>query len=1168
MAEKLTPQQAQAVRDRGGKLLVSAAAGSGKTKVLVDRLMMYLTDPVAPANIDEFLIITYTKAAAAELRGKIAAKLTERIAEGSGSKHLQRQLQRLYLTKISTVHSFCADLLRQYASRMDLSADFRVADENECRELRERALTELLDYAYEFQTEDPAFRAFVDTQGLGRTDALVPELIQKVYDSARCHLQPDVWLRKCLDGAAVEDIADAAQTVWGKYLMQDLFITLDGHILALEACQKELHSTDGMEKPAALIADTVYQLKHLRDSKTWDEIVTRQNIDYGRLTFPRKCSAPELADRVKAIRGACKAALDKKFKAFSDPSAQVLADLEESHSAMEGLVTLVRDFGLRYEKLKKQRRILDFGDLEHRTLDLLLGKSRSGPTQAARETGRIFREIMVDEYQDSNGVQDAIFEALTREKQNLFMVGDVKQSIYQFRLADPTIFLEKYHAYIPAEEAQTGQGRKVLLSSNFRSGGGVLAAANDVFRACMTDRVGGLYYTDDEALREGIPHIDIGEAETELHVVQIREHTYPEEAAYVANRIKTLLDGSHYVRQGDQLRPIRAEDVVILLRSPGSVGRYYQQALESLGIRCTSGGGKDLLQTGEIQTLRAILQVISNPRQDIPLIAVLSSPVFGFIADDLAMIRAGNKRFTFYDSLSNSKLEKVISFRQTLHDLRQEAKVHSLTRLLEELLQRTRLDSIFSSMPDGEEKHENIRAFYQYVSNFEASTRRDLSQFLEHLDLLEEKGLPVSSEQSTDSVTIMSIHKSKGLEFPVVILGGLSREFNRESLRSQVLCDRDLGLGLSCVDTKYRIRYPGISKRAIAVKSTCDSISEELRVLYVAMTRARDRLIMIYSAKKPEADLADLVQRMDLTPGDTLNSAVVCPGEWVLYAALQRTEAGALHAIGGRPKQTLLLSHPWFITVGESPQSCSAVAVEESKEMIDPEMIQRIRDSLAFRYGYMDATTTPSKVTATSLKGRDKDQEAMENTQPPKPVRRSWRKPGFGVTQKGGKDYGNAIHAVMQFIRYEACNDRSGIDAEIQRLASEGFITQDQAQAVDREQVYTFFQTEIGKRLCKGENVLREFKFSILDDAGQYQNGPAGEKLLLQGVVDCALMDEDGITVIDFKSDRIRQEDLLTSAENYAPQVRAYAHALARIFEKEVKSSYLYYFHIGEFAKV
>ncbi len=1169
MAEKLTPQQEQAVYNRGGNLLVSAAAGSGKTKVLVDRLLTYLMDEKDPANLDEFLIITYTKAAASELRGKIAAKLSERIAQQPENKHLQKQMQRLFLTKISTVHGFCGDLLREYAYRLDIPADFRVADENECREIRDVVLRELLDRAYAQSGEDETFRIFVDSQGLGRDDRLVPEIIEKVYDSARCHLNPEVWLENCLHAADATGIQDAGETVWGKHLMADLKDYLSCQIGILRQCVQALDAYTELVKPSDNIRQTLVQLEQLQKAKDWDAVVKARDIDYGRLTFPRNNPDMELTDRVKAARNACKKGLEKKLHSFAGESGQVLQDLQQSAAGTRGLISLVKQFERDYNGAKRSRRIMDFSDLEHKTLDLLLGKSRSNPTAAAAEIGRRYREILVDEYQDSNGVQDAIFGALTREKHNCFLVGDVKQSIYQFRLADPGIFLEKYQDYAPAETAQPGQGRKVLLSHNFRSGSEVIEGVNDVFRTCMSPRVGGLRYGEAEALREGIPHEKLPDPGVELYAVDVRENTYAEEAAFVAEKIKTMLQSGTLVRSGDGWKPAAPEDIVILLRSPGSAGVYFQQALEARGIRCASGGGTDLLQTEEIGTLRSLLQTIQNPRLDIPLISTLASPVFGFTADDLASFRSQQKKGTVYDALLLSDMPKAKSFLNILSELRQEARMNTLASLLEKCINLTRLDSIYTAMPGGGSKSSNLQLFYQLAADFEKGNLRDLGQFLDHLTAMENRGLITSGTANSGCVQIMSIHKSKGLEFPVVFLCNLSRKFNQESMRAQILCDKELGLGLSVADHGNRLRYPSLSKRAIAAKMTAESVSEELRVLYVAMTRARDRLIMTYASQNLQNDLQDISLRLDFDGGELLCREAICLGDWVLVAAMQRVEAGALHALGGRPLQTKVTESPWKISMVEAPaEGEKASAVREEAFQLPEGTAEILRNSLAFQYGHNAATQAPSKQTATDRKGRLKDAEAAEDTWEPRSANRNWRRPAFFTKQVEGKTYGSAIHAALQYLRYEHCGSAEEIRQEISWLVENKFLTEEQGKLVNCEKIANFFASDIGRKLRTGTPYLREFKFSILDDGRHYGAGLDGEQVLLQGVVDCALLEEEGITVVDFKTDNVTPETLASVVERYRPQVQTYGEALSRIYEMPIKRQYLYFFRLDQFVEV
>ena len=1168
MLNELTPQQRIAATNRGGKLLVSAAAGSGKTRVLVERLLCYLTDPASPAQLDDFLIITYTKAAASELRGKIGAELNARIAAEPENRHLQKQLQRLYLTQISTVHGFCTQLLREYAHQLDIAPDFRVADETETEELRAAVLSDTLDRAYEELGENPDFRAFADTQGLGRDDRGLPELIFKVFDSARCHLDPEGWLKKCVSTVQTDAGTDVSETAWGEYLLSDLKLFLDGHIQALRQCLEEADRVPEFEKVSQNLSSIIVLLTDLRQSDSWDETVRRLDVDFGTLRFPRRNPDLELTDRIKAVRDACKDGLKKKQRSFTGDSQELLEDMIKTAPAVRGLISLVRQFSDDFRRAKRSRRILDFGDLEHRTLDLLMGKSRSGATAVSREIARRYREVLVDEYQDSNAVQDAIFSILTSQRGNCFLVGDVKQSIYRFRLADPGIFLNKYKAFVDVSSGSDGVERKVLLSHNFRSGGEVISAVNDVFSVCMSPTVGGLQYTDAEALREGVPHVALPDPGVELYALQTDEDTYAEEAAFVARRLKEML-GKTMVRSGDSLRPMTAEDVVILLRSPGSVGSEFQHALEAVGIRCVIGGGMDLLQTREVETLRDLLRTISNPRQDIPLVSTLASPVFGFTAEDLAQIRGRRTKESFYDVLTDAHTEKSEAFLAVLTALRRESRRGTLTSLLNKCFALTRMDSIYAAMPGGDAKKENLRQFFQFAAGYEAGGVRSLGQFLEHLDNLQTSGVPAASGNGTGCVTIMSIHRSKGLEFPVVFLCGLARKFNREDLRDQVLCDPDLGLGLNAADTGLRVRYPSLARRAIAAKTERESVSEELRVLYVAMTRAKDRLIMTFASKRLESKLREIACRLPMDGGEALCREADCPGDWVLTAAMGRIDAGELHALGGSPMNTRFDGHQWIIRLCEGgPPETDVPVLMVDNPPLPPDGEDRIRRGLSFQYPHMEATCAPSKQTATGRKGREKDEEAAEDTASNQKHSRPYRRPSFLGGTADSLTRGSAIHAAMQYLRYECCNGTAAVAEEVSRIVESGFLTPEQGALVDCRQIAAFFETEIGEKIRSGAKCLREFKFSILVPAEEFGQGLAGEQVLMQGVVDCALMEEDGIVLLDFKTDHVTDETIYSTAERYRSQVETYAGALARIYKIPVKEKLLYFFSMNRFVKL
>lgn len=1118
-------------------------------------------------------MITYTKAAAAELRGKIADRLTKALAEDPDNRHLQRQTQRLYMAKISTVHGFCSDILREYVYRLDLPSDFRIAEDNECREIRERVLDQLLEDAYEHIGEEDAFRTLVDTQGLGRTDALVPQIIEQVYDKAQCHPEPEVWLDACL--AQCEEKDRPEDTVWGKFLLDDARYWLDRELEALERCAKEAAAVDGWEKVTALLNATVLSLRQVRDCPDWDGFARGiADLNYGRLTFPKKGGDPDLAESIKAIRTACKEKTEALTKLFSDSGETVLAGLSQTALAAKGLTDLVRQFGKNYAQAKKRRRIVDFGDLEHYALELLLGKNHSGPTAAAREIGSRFREILVDEYQDSNAVQDAIFAALTGQRHNLFLVGDVKQSIYQFRLADPGIFLEKYRSFGFPAEAEPGQGRKILLSSNFRSGGGVLDAANHVFRSCMSVRVGDLDYGDpgsphrrhppyspwgagngtgrDRCSGERLP--GGGGLRSRPHCGAAGREAHGPGQGRGAGDPAAHPTGGHY-----DLAALPGQHRQLFPAGLGQAGHPLRQRRR---VRSAPDpGGGDLGGPAA--------QVVNNPRQDIPLLSVLASPLFLFTAEDLANLRSGCKDGQIYDAVLQDESEKSAIFRETLSRLRAVERAEGLEKLLETILLSTRMEALYAAMEEGQARRERLTAFCEYAMNYAAGGQRDLDQFLDHLDSLREKGLLAGGENKPSGVGIMSIHSSKGLEFPVVILAGLARQFNMENTRSQVVCHQSLGLGLNCADAARRVRYPALSKLAICEKLKQESLSEEMRVLYVAMTRPKDRLIMTYAAGKPEKKIAELTARMDLSSRELLTAEASCPGDWVLLAALKRTEAGELFAVGGRPRETQVSDRPWKIRLTEAPVVGSLSAGTEEQAEHSELNTEKLAKDLAFRYDHAAATETPGKLTATQLKGRDKDQETAENAENPEKHLRIWRKACFrGEKRRSGTDYGSAMHAAMQYIDYQRCGSREEVDREIQRLVSQRFLTEEQGSMVNTGQIAAFFASPLGRRLRTGEKVVREFKFSLLTDAAPYGDGLTGEQMLLQGVVDCALVEPEGITVVDFKTDHVSPEGLPEAVERYRGQVQAYAGALERIYERPVKKALLYFFHAGTFCEV
>lgn len=1162
----LTEQQALAAANRGGNLLVSAAAGSGKTKVLVERLMLYLTDSNDPANIDDFLIITYTRAAASELRSKIADELNERIAANPENRRLRNQLQRLYLAKISTIHSFCADLLKEQAYRLDIPGDFRIAEEEEGQILRQQVLQRVLEDAYSSDEMDSDFQAFIDSQEIGRGDDNLSKIILNLYDSAVCHSQPTAWLNKCLQEFDVTAKSDCTDTIWGRYLLDDLQKYVSLHLEAMSKCAADAQGVTESAKPITVFENDIAWLRRLQGCKTWDDVIQHKDHTFDRLAFSKKFGDAALQEQMKAIRAALKSGILGRLERFKQTSNELLPQLTAILPAARGLIHLVEAFMDAYARKKRQLRIMDYSDLEHKTYALLVRGPNYAPTALANELSHRFREIMVDEFQDSNEVQDGIFQAITCQKHNCFMVGDVKQSIYQFRLADPEIFLNKFMAFPDAVDAQDGEGRKVLLSMNFRSSVGVIEAVNHVCNLCMSPEVGGVAYTDEERLYAGRGDVNCGEPEVSFYAIDVAEDTYQEEATFVANKILELTDGTHYIADKDGKRPITFDDIAIILRSPGSVGMEFASALQKCGIPSYIGKGSNLLLTEEVATLRSFLQTISNPLLDIPLVATLTSRVFAFSAADLAQIRGDNRNISVFDSLCNSSLTKASAFVNKLNYLRQYARIHTLSDLILEIFRICNFDRIFAADRNGFERTENLQTFCKLLSNYESTGHRTLDQLLDHLSALEEKGIAANEgAKPSGSVEILSVHKSKGLEYPVVFLSGLSRSFNMTDASEQLLRHKHLGLGLSFVNREKRIRFPTIAKKAIAKRILSDNLSQEMLVLYVAMTRARDRLIMTYAVSNLQKQIADTVNQMDHSDPLLLTTTATCPGDWVLYAALHRTEAAPLYQMGGYPRRREVSDRPWHIEVVDGGTiSAQMNLVEATPEKMPADAVLKISKSLAFSYPHQMATTIPSKLTATELKGRQLDEEVAENAKTVDKRRVHWKLPSDSDT---GITYGTALHAVMQYVSYSACDCVENIQAELDRLVSENFISRDQADAVDIQSIAAFFKTDIGQ-MARNRKVLREFKFTVLQDSSAYFDGATGDMILLQGVIDLAILDDDGIIVVDFKTDRVSGDNLKSAAEAYFPQVRAYSKALEQIYRKPVTKSLLYFFRLGEFVDV
>lgn len=1146
----LTKEQQAVVEDRGGALLVSAAAGSGKTRVLIDRVLARVEQE--HCDLNDFLLITFTQPAASELRGKLIARLSEALAERPDDRHLQRQMHRVYLAQISTVHAFCASLLRDYAYELGLPADFRICDDQEALTLKERALTQTLEEAY--QSDDPQIAEALNLLGAGRDDKRIESLILQIYENLQCSRDPKKRLRELRESTCVDALTDAGETIWGKYLLKEFRAFSAACLGAMQRALEELRLSQTLQKTEAVFEKNCALLQRYATVQTWQQL-REIPCAFGTLTAVKDTPEAELQERCTALRDRIRTRMKKKTAEFSATSEEALRGIGLTADALNGLLSLTERFSEVFYRAKRQRHALDYNDLEHETLHLLL-QSNGMPTRYAAQISGRFREIMVDEYQDTNEAQDAIFHAISADGTNLFFVGDVKQSIYRFRQADPTIFLGKYKTFCDYDKAEQGQPRRILLSDNFRSHREVLAAANDVFSMTMSERVGGLHYGAKEALRAKREMPEMPQPAVELHCLSM-DGFQPEgnikraeiEAEYVARRIAKMLRDGELIPDGSQLRPVRPEDIVILLRALSGKAECYIQALRRHGIACECGS-ENIFRTDEIIALTALLRVVDNPHQDIPLLTVLFSPLFCFAADELALARGAKRDGNLYEALPKTRHGQ--DFLSVLGQLRDCA--NDLCALLAAAERLLHLRAVYGAMSDGARRVRNLDRFFALADSFENGERYGLAAFLRYLDLLSAKGISTDLGKGAGAVRLTTIHKSKGLEFPVVILADLMKPFNTTDANEQVLCDPVLGIGCNVYDPERCIAYPTIARRAISKAIRASGRSEEMRVLYVAMTRAQYRLVMV-CCDKLEKRLTEFARELTVPAEPYLTEGVSCAGDWILMTALARSEAGELFAVCGYPEARSVRDLPWRITY-RAAQDVLPLQQEAEKETEAP----RSLPFLPYDYPHTEATYAPAKLTATQLKGRMLDEEVSAQTVPE--FRFQAKKPQFfrGKKTLNAAQRGTAIHLAMQYLRYENCSTLQEITRELERLRSEAYLTAEQVEAVAPDKLLRFFTSALGKRVLSAPQRVREFKFSVLEDGSTYASALQGEKILLQGVTDCCLIEPDGLVILDFKTDRVQAGEEAQRGAYYRGQLDAYSRALSRVFAQPVKERILYFF--------
>jgi len=1160
--------QLAAIEARGGSVLVSAAAGSGKTAVLVERAIRRITDPETPVDADRLLVVTFTNAAAAQMKSRIRAALGSLLAKAPGDMRLQRQQLLLERAHIQTIHAFCADLVRQNFHALAIAPESRVADEHEAELLRSEAAADVIEEAY--SAADPAFLELAETLGGGRSDAGLTEAVLSLHGFMRSHPYYEDWLDEKL--ALYNPALPPEDTAWGRVIME----YAAGALRRCEAMNREASSLaaddEAMRKAygEALACDgaELAAISAAAETGDWDALRRRlQTVSVQRLSALRGREDDPLKARVLGLR---KAYLDtvKKLGAeqFSADSVSFRGDIADLRPKIACLFTLVMEFDRRYAEAKAARSVLDYSDLEQLALRVLTEKGGDGrfiPTRTARELSERFDEIMVDEYQDVNKAQDTLFYAISREGANLFFVGDVKQSIYRFRQAMPELFLEKragWHRY-------DGKNwpANINLNKNYRSRKEIAGAVNFVFSRLMSTEVGEMEYLPEDMLDAAAESPEAAGPMNELVLVEHGgDDRLGAEAAAAARKIKEMVLSGTPVADGGALRPARWADFAVLLRSASGRVDIYARALRAEGIPCQSEHGGGFLALPEIAAALDALRAADDPLLDIPLAGAMLSEMFAFTPDEVAEMRLNEpdgRLWLAVTAAAENGDAKAAGFVRTMDELRRAAACSPADRVIEKLYELTSLPEILRA-GGGELRLANLRLLVRYAANYEAGGWRGLSGFLRFIDRLQERGADLSpaggAGRAENSVRLMSVHASKGLEFPIVFLCDTGHRFVFDDRSDKPMLHPELGFACPRRDPETGLRFTSAPQYAMKLKLRRAALSEELRILYVAMTRAKERLIVTAGAKDAGAYLSSLCgaafSGAKVDPFDA--AAAKCPADWLFAALLPHPDAAALRALcGSGAGKVLEDGTAWGFAVVRAAEEESAAGAEASpaagtaaRPEPDPETLALFQSAAAWRYPMQKATLIPAKFGVSELTHGE--------------VRRELR---FAARPTGGAlsgaERGTALHTFMQFADFAAA-EKSPL-AEIARLTRLRYITEKQAAAIDPRKVSAFFAGPLYKRIKGSPWVRRELRFLRSVPAAEFGFDAAPDDLVaVQGVADCVFEEAGGLTVADYKTDYVEAPEELVA--RYGDQLRLYKRLLTEALGRSVTRAVIWSFRFGQ----
>ena len=1204
-----TNEQQAAIDSRGQTLLLSAAAGSGKTAVLVERIIRRLLDKEYPIDITELLVVTFTKAAAAEMRDRIGTALMKALSETKDPR-VERQLALLPSAQISTLHAFCQHVIRKYFYTIDLDPAFSIAGEEELNLLRRQVLEDVFLSYYEDDEKASILYPLADMFGSDRGDDILMDTVSRMYTYARSLAWPEHWLKEAARAYDVAPDAVIDDMVWAGPIKDAVRRILEEDARLYDGVLYHLRQREAFAPACDTFVAEQAALRQAAQARSWDDLSRFvRAIDFPRLKSLRKLSDDDKAvwERCKKVRDDVKKDVIKTLQAvyFSATPEEWLDGMRAMKPVMDGLVTLTLDFAKAYGAAKKEKGWIDFSDLEHFCLQILLAPDASPehpvPSAAAEELRSQYEEVFIDEYQDTNGVQELITRLVSGED-NRFMVGDIKQSIYRFRLADPTLFLEKYQSFSRDEKAVQ---RCIDLGRNFRSVPVVLDAVNAVFSRAMTAEAAGMDYGEREKLYAGRQAPDDerwigGPVEVDIVPTPSDEEdddgstAFEKECRFIAGRIGELLaSGRMAARKDGALEPLSYRHIVVLLRSMAGKADVLIQALQEGGIPSYAEQSGGYFAAVEVQVMLALLRCIDNPEQDLAMAAVLRSPLVGLDETALAGVRlAGDGTLwqnlsAFVASLPDGVDEKedLQQFMAAFDSWRTYSRRHGVAELLQRLHDDTAYVDFVGAMPGGDVRQANLKALYDRARQYEEAGFRGLFRYLQLMDKMKEDGLDLAPakvvSEKEDVVRIMSIHKSKGLEFPVVFVADMGKAFNRRDTQDQILFHNRLGIGLKQYDPEWRMSYPTLIWSGIAAQLRWEGTAEEERILYVAMTRARDQLILTGHSSHIDRDWQRWTSR--LNPAQAKSYF-----DWVMPAALAPfgAKADADYARPGAAWQDAV----WQVRIA---RAVPAGTVEEGAYDGEPrlEALRRgdltgtpvpswLDEQLSWQYAYPQAVRTAAKFSVSEVKRRYQELHSDElqdeadlfvpaaaviPTAPGEDDAFAALPPWLAGEEAAvsGAQRGTALHKALQYITPAADQTTATLRREIDAFVRQGLLSREEAKLVYVPVLAAFCQSDIGRRMAESPELHREYPFTVLLAGGDpLPETETGEQILIQGVIDCLFREDDAWILVDYKSDRLETADAFRS--RYAVQLALYKRAVEQITHRPVEETYIYSLHLQQ----